>query len=240
MAGLRALRPAAGVAADGPADDRDQRQLLRRAPAEGRLLAPDRLQLAAGRLRGQHQRPRPCQPGGHRHRRLSRQAGPVRRRGELERADHDDPSVRRGAICGVAQDQKRLRRRHSRRRRPAEQEREVRRGLRHRPAGTRQHRAAARRRAERGAHRDRLRPAEGRDVHLRGRQLHPGQHAGPVPRPGSDNAVLLDGGGSSAIVLRRDTGGMWAGAGSPRGSCDTRQVLCDSHERSLPSWLAFN
>lgn len=57
---------------------------------------------------------------------------------------------------------------------------------------------------------------------------------------GSDNAVLLDGGGSSAIVLRRDTGGMWAGTGSPRGSCDTRQVLCDSHERALPSWLAFN
>jgi len=57
---------------------------------------------------------------------------------------------------------------------------------------------------------------------------------------GSDTAVLLDGGGSSAIVLRRDTGGMWAGAGSPRGSCDTREVLCDSHERALPSWLAFN
>jgi hypothetical protein len=57
---------------------------------------------------------------------------------------------------------------------------------------------------------------------------------------GADNAVLLDGGGSSAIVLRRDTGGMWSGAGSPRGNCDTRQVLCDSHERALPSWLAFN
>ena len=57
---------------------------------------------------------------------------------------------------------------------------------------------------------------------------------------GSDTAVLLDGGGSSAIVLRRDTGGMWAGAGVPKGNCDTQQVLCDSHERSLPSWLAFN
>ncbi|MEZ0365609.1 phosphodiester glycosidase family protein [Mycobacterium sp. pUA109] len=57
---------------------------------------------------------------------------------------------------------------------------------------------------------------------------------------GSDTALLLDGGGSSAIVLRRDTGGMWAGAGAPKGSCDTRQVLCDSHERALPSWLAFN
>lgn len=57
---------------------------------------------------------------------------------------------------------------------------------------------------------------------------------------GADNALLLDGGGSSAIVLRRDTGGMWSGAGSPRGSCDTRQVLCDSRERALPSWLAFN
>jgi hypothetical protein len=57
---------------------------------------------------------------------------------------------------------------------------------------------------------------------------------------GSDTAILLDGGGSSAIVLRRDTGGMWAGAGAPKGSCDTRQVLCDSRERALPSWLAFN
>jgi hypothetical protein len=57
---------------------------------------------------------------------------------------------------------------------------------------------------------------------------------------GSDTAILLDGGGSSAIVVRRDTGGMWAGAGAPKGSCDTRQVLCDSHERALPSWLAFN
>ena len=57
---------------------------------------------------------------------------------------------------------------------------------------------------------------------------------------GSDSAILLDGGGSSAIVLRRDTGGMWAGAGVPKGSCDTYQVLCDSRERALPSWLAFN
>jgi len=57
---------------------------------------------------------------------------------------------------------------------------------------------------------------------------------------GSDTAILLDGGGSSAIVLRRDTGGMWAGAGVPKGSCDTYQVLCDSRERALPSWIAFN
>jgi Phosphodiester glycosidase len=57
---------------------------------------------------------------------------------------------------------------------------------------------------------------------------------------GSDTAILLDGGGSSSIVLRRDTGGMWAGAGVPRGSCDTYEVLCDSRERALPSWLAFN
>jgi len=57
---------------------------------------------------------------------------------------------------------------------------------------------------------------------------------------GSDTAILLDGGSSSAIVLRRDTGGMWAGAGVPKGSCDTMQVLCDAHERALPSWLAFN
>lgn len=57
---------------------------------------------------------------------------------------------------------------------------------------------------------------------------------------GSDTAVLLDGGSSSSIVLRRDSGGMWAGAGSPRGSCDTAQVLCDARERALPGWLAFD
>ena len=57
---------------------------------------------------------------------------------------------------------------------------------------------------------------------------------------GSDVAIGLDGGGSSSIVLRRDTGGMWAGAGVPKGSCDTMAVLCDSHERALPSWLAFS
>lgn len=57
---------------------------------------------------------------------------------------------------------------------------------------------------------------------------------------GADSAILLDGGSSSAIVVRRDTGGMWAGAGSPKGRCDTRQVLCDAHERALPSWLAFD
>ena len=57
---------------------------------------------------------------------------------------------------------------------------------------------------------------------------------------GSDTAVLLDGGSSSSIVLRRDSGGMWAGAGSPRGSCDTAQVLCDAGERALPGWLAFD
>jgi len=57
---------------------------------------------------------------------------------------------------------------------------------------------------------------------------------------GSDTAVLLDGGGSSAIVLRRDSGGMWTGAGAPRGSCDTMEVLCDAKERALPAWLAFD
>ena len=57
---------------------------------------------------------------------------------------------------------------------------------------------------------------------------------------GSDTAILLDGGGSSAIVLRRDAGGMWAGSGVPKGSCDTMAVLCDSRERALPSWLSFN
>ncbi len=57
---------------------------------------------------------------------------------------------------------------------------------------------------------------------------------------GSDHAILLDGGSSSAVVVRRDAGGMWTGAGVPRGSCDTAQVLCDAHERGLPSWLGFN
>ncbi len=56
---------------------------------------------------------------------------------------------------------------------------------------------------------------------------------------GSDTAVLLDGGGSSALVVRRDSGGMWAGADSPRGSCDTTEILCDARDRALPSWLAL-
>ena len=43
-----------------------------------------------------------------------------------------------------------------------------------------------------------------------------------------------------AFVLRRDAGGMWTGAGVPRGSCDNALVLCDAHERALPSWLGFN
>ena len=30
-----------------------------------------------------------------------------------------------------------------------------------------------------------------------------------------------------------------AAPGFPKGSCDTQQVLCDSRERALPSWLAF-
>ena len=41
-------------------------------------------------------------------------------------------------------------------------------------------------------------------------------------------------------AMRRDAGGMWTGAGVPRGSCDNALVLCDAHERALPSWLAFN
>ena len=42
---------------------------------------------------------------------------------------------------------------------------------------------------------------------------------------GSDTAILLDGGGSSAIVLRRDTGGMWAGAAC-REARATRWPCC--------------
>ncbi len=57
---------------------------------------------------------------------------------------------------------------------------------------------------------------------------------------GTESALLLDGGGSSSIVLRRDSGGMWAGAGDPRGNCDTMAVLCDAGERALPAWLAFD
>ena len=57
---------------------------------------------------------------------------------------------------------------------------------------------------------------------------------------GSDTAVLLDGGGSSAIVLRRETGGMWAGAGSPRGSATPGRSCATRTSAALPSWLAFN
>lgn len=124
---------------------------------------------------------------------------------------------------------------------PAGRERNaVRRGQRSQAARPRGHRTAQRRRPERGPHGGRLRPGQGRDVRLRGRQLHPDQIQDLFRGLGSDTAVMLDGGGSSAIVARRDTGGMRAGAGSPRGSCDTAAVLCDARERALPSWLGFN
>ncbi|MFA4081176.1 phosphodiester glycosidase family protein [Mycobacteroides salmoniphilum] len=60
---------------------------------------------------------------------------------------------------------------------------------------------------------------------------------------GVDKAIALDGGSSSAIVLRRDAGGMWAGYGSPKGNCDTTYTLCDAAGgvgRALPSWLGFS
>ena len=57
---------------------------------------------------------------------------------------------------------------------------------------------------------------------------------------GSDTAVLLDGGGSSALVLRRNSSGMWAGADDTRGACDTMDVFCDARERALPTWVGFD
>lgn len=59
---------------------------------------------------------------------------------------------------------------------------------------------------------------------------------------GADTAVLLDGGGSSALVVRRDSGAAWAGAASPPGACDTVEVLCewDPRERGLPAWLGLD
>ena len=53
---------------------------------------------------------------------------------------------------------------------------------------------------------------------------------------GSDVAILLDGGGSSAIVLRRDSGGMWAGAGAPKGMRHLSGAL--QRPRARPAELA--
>ena len=80
VAGLRDLHAAAGMAGAWPADDRDQRQLLRRAGTEGRLVEVDGMQFSARRLRRQHPRAGPRQHRGDGHRRLRRQAGPVGRR----------------------------------------------------------------------------------------------------------------------------------------------------------------
>lgn len=239
MAGLGALRTAAGVATHGPADDRDQRQLLRRARAKGRFVAPDRVQLTVGRLRGQHQWPGPRQPGGHGHPRLSRQAGSLRRRRELERADDDDPAVRRRAVCGVAQDKKGLRRRDPGRPGSAQQEREVRGGVGHRTAGTRQHRTAA---TAGPAPRERRWPTRGK------RTRCTSSRAATTPRTTcrtcSAGWAATTPCCSTAVAPRRSccavTPAACGPAPAPQGSCDTRQVLCDSHERALPSWLAFN
>ena len=57
---------------------------------------------------------------------------------------------------------------------------------------------------------------------------------------GSDTAVLLDGGGSSAIVLRRDSRRDVGRGGFPARILRHHAVLCDARERALPGWLAFN
>ena len=200
-----------------------------------------RMQFAAGRLRRQHPRAGPRQRRGHRHRRLRGQAGPVRRRRELERAGHDDPAGRRRAVSSCRPE------------RPDDYDAAspVIQGLLDKgarfvavsgigllaPGDTGQLNdggpSAARTALAYSRTSDEM-------YVFQGGSYTPDQIQDLFRGLGSDTAVLLDGGGSSAIVLRRDTGGMWAGAGVPEGNCDTRQVLCDSRERALPSWLAFN
>ena len=68
----------------------------------------------------------------------------------------------------------------------------------------------------RGAYRAGLRGRQGRDVRLPGRQLHPDQIQDLFRDSAATPRSLLDGGSSSAIVLRRESGGMWARQRSPR------------------------
>ncbi len=108
VAGIRDLRAAAGVEGARSADDRDQRQLLRRARPEGRVVARYEMQFTARRLRRQHPRPGQGQRGRHRHARLRGQAGTVRRQRALVVAGHHDPSGRQRTVRRYAQGRQRL------------------------------------------------------------------------------------------------------------------------------------
>ena len=81
----RSYRAAGGVAGARSADDRDQRELLRRARPEGRFVARHEMQFAARRLRRQHARAGPGQRRRHRHARVRGQAGAVGRQRALVR-----------------------------------------------------------------------------------------------------------------------------------------------------------
>ena len=229
------LLPAAGMAGAGPADVRDQRQLLRHPRPAGWLMEVDRLQFAAGRLRRQHPRAGPTNAAV---------TGTVAYAGKQGLSGGDETwtalSTMIMPVAGAPfvvppKSARRLRRGHAGDPGPAGQGNPVRRGQRDGAAGSRRHRPAQRPRPERGAHRDRLRQGRDEMYVFQGGNYTPDQIQDLFRGLGSDTAVLLDGGGSSAIVLRRDTGGMWAGAGVPRGSCDTIEVLCDSHERACPA-----
>ena len=91
-AGVGDVHAAAGVAGARAADHRHQCELLRCSRTAGGFVEVDRMQLAAGRLRRQHPGPGPGQRRGDRDRRLRGQAGAVRRRRSVDRADDDDPS----------------------------------------------------------------------------------------------------------------------------------------------------
>ena len=183
MAGLGDLHPAAGVA--GAWASRRSRSTPTSSTCAARRAARGSRPDAARRWA-----PTSTTPAGRaaptrrsRDRRLRRQAGAVGRRRELERVVHDDPAGRRRTIRGAAEEPAGLRRRLAGDPGPARQGHAVRRGQRHRAAGTGRHRTAQRRRPQRGPHGDRLRQGQGRDVRLPRRQLHAGPDPGSVPRP---------------------------------------------------------
>ncbi len=182
----RSTPPDRGVARAGPADDRRQCQFLRHQGAARRLVEDHRLQFPPARgVRRQHKRAGQGQRRRHRHHRLCRQAGPVRRKRDLDPAVDDDPSGVRGAVRGKPQGGCRGFRcsyppgRH----RPDEQGHPLRRGQRSgtaRPPG--RYRSDERPpRPLGGAHGAGLCARPRRDVRVPGRQLHPGPDPGSVP-----------------------------------------------------------
>ena len=222
------------------ADDCDQRELLRRARPEGWVVARPECSSPLGayvdNTRGQG-RANAAVTGT-----LASPASRACRAAvKIGRAATMILPVGGAAVCGDAEGPERLRLGLAGDSEAARPGRAICGGNRHRSADPGRHRPTERRRARaRPARRSATTEANDRDVRFQGGSYTPDQiqdlfrGLGCRQCRAAGRRRLV--GDRAAARHRRNV----AGAGCPKGNCDTRQVLCDSRERALPSWLAFS